>query len=46
MREEMDSSFKLRSERDILRQHEEQNSRKMKRVIDKAYSIDAEKLKV
>ncbi|XP_066936715.1 TBC1 domain family member 31-like [Clytia hemisphaerica] len=45
MREDVESSFRLQSEREILRQHEEQSSRKMKRVIDKAYAVDAEKLK-
>ena len=46
MREDLESSFRLQSEREILRQHEEQTSRKMKRIIDKAYAVDAEKLKV
>ena len=46
MREEMESSFRLRSEREIMRRQDEKSSRNMKRIIDKTYHVDSEKLKV
>jgi len=45
MREELESSFRLRSEREIMRRQDEKSSRNMKRIIDKTYHVDAEKLK-
>ena len=46
MKEDMESSFRLRSEREIMRRQEEKSSRNMKRIIDKTYHVDAQKLKV
>ena len=46
MKEEMESSFRLRSEREIMRRQDEKSSRNMKRIIDKTYNVDSEKLKV
>ena len=46
MREELESSFRLRSEQEIMRRQDEKSSRNMKRIIDKTYHVDAEKLKV
>lgn len=46
MREEMDSSFRLQSERELLRKQEEKNSRKLKKIIEKTRGIDGGKLKV